>query len=265
MDTTIQWVTTLERINYEATLPMAQATPGLDLHLRDDVIITSSDIFPFPDTTHACWLRATPQTVDNLINEVINYFKGKGLPPTIFISPACTPADLTERLLQQGFTRQEGEEAWLTLNDLPHLEIPAAASTIAVRCIDPTEALTFSNIFMTAFDLPLEFAPAMAQLLTPSLNLPGVYHYLALCEEQPVGICSLICYQKVGILGSAGVIPQQRGSKAIFNLIVQAMRQAQQQGVETLLLQTAAGTPLERLLRISGFKRAFTRIGYTLS
>lgn len=264
MDMTRQRVAALERINYEATLAIVEVTPGLELHLRADVILTSSNIFPSSDTTHACLLQATPQTIDKLIDEVVVYFQAKGLPPAVFVSPACTPADLGERLQRRGFTRQEAEEAWLTLSPLPALDLPAAAG-ITVQQIDLTEVLTFTGIFMNAFDLPLDFAPAMAQLLAPSLSLPGVYHYLARCGDEPAAICSLICYQKVGILGSAGVIPAHRGSRAISMLMIKVIQQARQQGVETLLLQTTAGAPLERLLRINGFKRAFTRIGYTLS
>jgi GNAT superfamily N-acetyltransferase len=264
MDMIRQQIAAMERINYEATLAITQTTPGLELHLREDVILTSSDIFPFSDTTHACLLQSTPQTVDQLIDEVTAYFKTKGMQPAIFVSPACTPADLGDRLLRRGFIRQEAEEAWLALDPLPHVDLPPAGA-ITVQRIDPTEVLTFAGIFMSAFGLPLDCAPAMAQLLIPSLHVPGVYHYLARCEEQPVGICSLICHQNVGILGSAGVIPAYRGSKASFRLIVEAVQQARRQGVDTLLLQTTAGAPLERLLRINGFKRAFTRIGYILS
>jgi hypothetical protein len=264
MDMTGQQVAALERINYEATLAIVQVTPGLELHLRPEVILTSSDIFPFLDTTHACLLQAAPLTIDNLLDEVTAYFQAKDLPPAVFISPACTPANLGERLQRRGFIRQEAEEAWLTLNPLPGFDLPAAAG-ITVQQIGSTEALTFAGIFMTAFGLPLDVAPAMAQLLTPSLQVPGVYHYLARCGDDPAAICSLICYQKVGILGSAGVIPAHRGSRAISMLVLEAIHQARQQGAETLLLQTTAGALLERLLRINGFKRAFTRIGYTLS
>lgn len=264
MDVTQQRVAALERINYEATRAIAEATPGLDLHVRPEVILTSSDIFPFPDTTHACLLQATPQTVDTLINEVVAYFHAKGLPPAVFVSPACSPANLGEHLQQRGFIRQEAEEAWLTLNPLPNPDLPSAAE-ITVQRIGSTEALTFAGVFLTAFGLPLDVAPAMAQLLAPSLEVPGVYHYLARYGDEPAAVCSLICYQKVGILGSAGVIPAHRGGRAISMLVVEMVQQARQQGAETLLLQTTAGAPLERLLRINGFKRAFTRIGYTLS
>lgn len=264
MDMTGQRVAALERINYEATLAIAQVTPGLELHLKPEVILTSSDIFPFPDTTHACLLQAAPPTVDDLIDEVTAYFQAKGLPPAVFVSPACTPADLGERLQRRGFIRREAEEAWLTLNPLPDLDLPAAAE-ITVQQIGPTEALMFAGIFMTAFGLPLDVAPAMAQLLAPSLQVPGVYHYLARCGDDPAAICSLICYQNVAILGSAGVVPAHRGSRVISILVAETIRQARQHGAATLLLQTTAGAPLERLLRINGFKRAFTRIGYILS
>jgi hypothetical protein len=47
-------------------------------------------------------------------------------------------------------------------------------------------------------------------------------------------------------------------------LTVAAAQQAQEDGVDTLVLQTSAGFLLERLLRIYGFKKVFTRTSYTL-
>jgi N-acetylglutamate synthase-like GNAT family acetyltransferase len=118
---------------------------------------------------------------------------------------------------------------------------------------------------LVAFELPGELEPFMVQLTEPSVGLPGVFHFVARQDEQSIGTCSLICYQDVGILGGAGVIPAHRGSKAVTNLIFKAGKLAQEQGVDRLLLQTTAGTLLERLLRISGFKRMFTRTAYTLA
>ena len=82
----IDRIADLEWANYAATLATAQVTPGIDVIQRDDVIITSSEIFPSPDANHACLLRATPQTADDLIAEVVDCFKPKGLPTTISVS-----------------------------------------------------------------------------------------------------------------------------------------------------------------------------------
>lgn len=261
----IKRIAELEWANYAATLGTAQVTPGLDVILRDDVIITGSEIFPTPDTNHACLLRSSPAAADELIAEVTDYFQSKGLPATIYLSPACTPADLPQRLLEQGFVRQKEREAWLVLDDLPNFKFPSRTSEIAVRPITEEEALTFAEVFMTSFGMPLDFAPQMAQLLRPSIGQPGVYHYIAWHDERPVGVCSLLWYETFGVWGSAGVAPGHRRRGAITNLGIETITEAREQGVETLMLQTTAGTLLERLLRINGFKKVFTRTCYTLS
>ena len=253
----------LERANYEASEPIMARMPGTELELRDDVILTSSVDFPVPDANHACLLRTLPEQADRLITEVVDYFRSKNLPPTILISPACTPADLPQRLLQHGFVEQE-TEAWLVYKNLTHTTAPRLAANIPVKEITRADVPTFVDVFMKAFELPPEFAKGMAQAIEPSIGLPGVYHYLAFLDDEPVGTYSLICYKDIGILGSAGVLPHKRGKRIIFNLTVTAGQQAQQDGANTLVLQTSAGFLLERLLRIYGFKKVFSRTSYTL-
>lgn len=258
-------VAELERINYEAIGAIAAVTPGVELWLRDDVIITSNEAFPYADATHACLLQATPPTLDNLIAEIIDYFQAKGLPPTIFVSPACMPADLTECLIRRDFAPQTEVEAWLAFEHLLNFAVPPLGLKIAVEPITKANVAAFVKAMLTAFEMPGELEPFMVQLTEPSVGLPGVFHFVALLDGQPIGTCSLICYQKFGILGGVGVVPAHRGSGAVTNLIFKAARIAQEQGVEVLLLQTAAGTLLERLLRMGGFKRMFTRVAYTLA
>jgi len=264
MTDTLDQMVKLERANYAAMLPIAQVTPGVEVVIRDDVILTSSQTFPAPDTTHACLLRTTDRAAEDLITQVNEYFESRSLPTTIFISPACAPAAIAERLLKRGFVRQETEEAWLVLENLPNFALPRTIPGVCVRQITEGEAEIFASTFMTAFDLPGEFAPYLAQLLEPCLNLPGVYHYLAFIDGQSIGTCSLLCQENFGILGSVGVAPAYRRSGAATNLATRAAMDAQAQGVDTLILQTTAGGRLERLLRISGFKTAFTRNCYSL-
>jgi hypothetical protein len=254
----------LERLNYLAMQPAARVTPDLEQILRDDVILTSSTLFPAPDTTHACLLRATPETASALLDEVEAYFKARDLTPTIFLSPACTPADMAERLLRRGFVRQDEEESWMELPDIADFRIFPPSPKIHVRRIDKSEAETFATVFLTAFDMPVDFAPGLAQLIAPSVNLPGMYHYIALVDEAPVGVCSLIVYQDVGIVGSAGIVPIRRGGKILNNLACAVREDARRHGVKTTLLQTTAGGMFERFLRISGFRRGFTRVCYML-
>jgi len=259
----IEQVATLERANYKASESIIANIPGTDLELRDDVILTRSVVFPAPDANHACLLRTSPENVDALIAQVVDYYRSKELPATIFISPACTPDDLPHRLIQHGFTQQE-TEAWLVYENVATATVPRLAANIPVKQITKAEVPVFVDVFMKAFELPPEFVEGMVQVIEPSVGLPGVYHYLAYLDDEPVGTYSLICYEGFGILGSAGVIPNKRGKRIIYNLTVEAARQAKEDGADTLVLQTTTGFLLERLLRIYGFKKVFTRTSYTL-
>jgi GNAT superfamily N-acetyltransferase len=258
-------VVELEWANYAATRTLAQVTPDLEVVLRDDVILTSSATFATYDANHACLLRTTAGRADDLIAEVTAFFWTKGLPVAIYVSPACTPEDLSERLLERRFNEQPEEEAWLVLEDLPEVDIPSPFPGVRARPITRGEAIVFAQVFLTAFSLPSDFAPVMAQLLQPGVELPNVRHYLALNEEQPIGTCSLLCHDNIGVLGSAGVLANHRGSGAATTLMARAAKDALALGVDTLMLQTTADTALERLLRISGFKRAFKRSCYVSS
>jgi len=264
MDAKFKDIAYLERLNYMAMLPTAQVTPDLELEIKDNVILSRSEAFPTPDTNHACLLQSSPEDADALIAEIVGHFKSKDLPPTVFISPACTPTDLPERLLKRGFVKQKEEEAWMLLEDIGDFVVAKPAPKIAVKQIEKRDALTFAEVFLTAFDMPSEYAPYMAQLIEPSIGLPNIYHYVAFIDAQAVGVCSLLCYQNVGIIGSAGVVPVRRGAKVLNNLAFRVREDARKEGLKIGLLQTTAGGLFERFLRISGFKNVFTRTCYML-
>lgn len=263
MMVSIDQIAYLERSNYAATALIAQVTPDLEVCLKDEAIITCSRHFPLPDATHACLLQATPGRADNLIEEVIDYFKSKSLPTTIYVSPACRPADLEERLLKRGFMKLD-QEAWLAFEQLLSFDTPPLYSRATVEQVTSDDILIFVRVMMSAFEIPEDYVSYLLALTQPSLQLSNVCHYLAKVEDQPVGTCSLVCIDKVATLGGVGVIPAYRGGKVALNLVLRAFQEAQKRGIDTIILQTAAGAPLERALRLGGFKRVFTRTAYSL-
>lgn len=265
MKVSIEDIAALERQNYAAMQPMVAVTPGVELILRDDVIITSSQVFPTPDANHACLLRATRETAPDLIAEIVEHFTSRNLPPTIFVSPACTPEVLPDLLVAQGFVRQKEQEAWMVLEQAKDWVQAAVSGQVNVHAIDQSEALTFAGVFLKAFDLPEEFAAPMAEVLSPSIGLPGIFHYVATFDGQPLGVCTVICHQDLAIIGSAGVIAGRRGLKVFSGLTARISVDAYAAGCRRALLQTTAGAPFERFLRIAGFKTYFTRTCYTLA
>ena len=263
MTAAVERIAELEWANYAATRTMARVTPGLDVDMDEEAIVTCSPAFPIPDANHACLLRAAPESIDPLIDRIICRFQSQGLPVTIYVSEACRPTDLAERLLARGFTRGD-RESWMVYEDVGSMDIPSAPRRVEVRQIDRDQALTMAQVFMKAFDMPVEFAPTMADLLAASIDLPEVHQYVASVGNKPVGVCSLHRHGPFAVLGSMGVLPGYRGSRIATALTIRAMGDAQRHDIDTVMLQTAANTKLERLLRISGFKRAFTRTCFCL-
>lgn len=264
MSVGIERIAELEWANYAAQLPAVQATPGLNLDMQEQNIVLTS-IFPTPDVNHACLLRATPDSVDDLIDKTIERFKWNLMPPRIFVSPACSPSDLEAQLLTYGFTKQEEEEeTWMILEALENYEIPAPAKNVVVTKVRKRDILTFSRIFVTAFDMPGYFAPFLALLMRPSIELPGYHHYLASVDGKPLGVCSMIYYESFSVLGSVGVVPTRQGGRIAASLLIESGKEARQAGINTIMLQTASKSRIVRRMQFAGFKVAFTRPCYVL-
>jgi hypothetical protein len=265
MKADLEKIAALERINYLTMEPMASVTPGVDIILRPDMILTSSSTYPSPDANHACLLQTDPQKVDGLIDEVIAYFTARELPPVVLVSPACIPADLPQRLLTRGFQCQEPDEIWMVMEDLQSRTVPKIESTVEVKMISQADAPLFAEVMVASYDMPAEWVAVLADLLAPSIGAPGITHFLAFLGKKPIATLTLMRYQNYVTIGSAGVLPEHRGGRTIFNMAVEVLGEAKRQGVETVLLQTSLGPIFERFLRICGFTLAFKRQTYMLS
>lgn len=260
----IQEIVRLERINYEALVPVADVTPGLDLVIRDDVILTGSETFPAPDTTHACLIQSTADSVGGLLDEITAYFRDRRLPVTVFVSPACTPSDLAVQLQARGFAPHEHEESWVVLDRMEDIEFHSRRHDIVMQRVGEADVQAFAETFLAGFELPLEAAPLLAEMLRPSVNVPTSSHYLAQYDEQTVGTISLIKHGEFGIIGSTGILPEHRRSKVVVELFHAVYREAERQQIKHLFAQTQINSTAERLLLANHFRRAFTRQGYSL-
>jgi hypothetical protein len=265
MNIDLQKVAEYERILPLCMQPLIGVMPGLDVILRDDLTLISSPEYPSPDANQAFLLRATGETADALIGEVTAYFKANDMPATIWISPACTPSDLSQRLLQRGFVKQEPDESWLVFEHLQAARAPKMDPKIVVRQVEGSEIGLFAEVMTAAYEMPPEWVSPLVKVLEPSVGQPNFRHYLAFINRQPLATITVMRHNNFAILGSAGVIPEHRGSSLIFNLAANVLLQARDEGADTVLLQTTLGPTFERFLRIIGFKLAFKRTGYMLA
>ncbi len=265
MNLTPQKIAELELIIPTVVQGLIEIVPGVDVILRDDIVILSSHSFPSADINRAYLFRTTPERTDTLIDEVVEFFKSRDLPASIMVSPACTPEDLPQRLEARGFLRQETDEAWLVLEKLQKAIVPKIDRSVTVRRVENREDVaTFAQVMTGAYDMPSEWAPSLAQILEPTIKIPGFAHYVAFIKNVPAGTLTLMRHGQYATIGSGGILPEFRGTRTIFNMAVEVLSEAKRDGVGTVVGQTSLGPKFERYLRIGGFKLAFRRTEYKL-
>ena len=266
MNLDTQKIIELERIIPTIAQGLMEAVPGVEVVLRDDIVILSSHSFPSADINRAYLFRTTPERTDALIDEVIDFFKARELPTSIMVSHACAPDDLPQRLEARGFIRQETDEAWMVLEGLQKVRVPKIDKSVTVkRCESYADIVTFTEIMAKAYEMPSDWAPFLAQMLGPTLTVPGFEHHLAFVQDVPVGTLTLMRHKQYVTIGSAGVLPEFRGTRTIYNMAVEVIAEAKRAGVEIVVGQTSLGPKFERYLSIGGFKLGFRRTEYKLA
>ena len=153
----------------------------------------------------------------------------------------------------------------MMLEGMQKIKAPKIDKSVTVKRVDVSNVNTFAEVMAGSFEMPGDWVPFLAQMLEPTLSVPGFAHYLAFVKGIPAATLTLMCYQQYATIGSAGVLPEYRGSRVIYNLAVEVLSSAQRDGVDVVLGQTTLGPKFERFLRIVGFKLAFKRTGYKLA
>jgi hypothetical protein len=266
MNLSPQKIAELELIIPTIAKGLVNAVPGVEVVIRDDIAILSSHTFPSTDINRAYLFRTTPECTDALIDEVVGFFKSRDLPASIMISPACAPSDLPQRLEARGFVCQETDEAWMVLEGLQEVRVPKIDKSATVKRVESrTDVETFAKVMTGAYDMPSDWVHFLAQMLEPTITVPGFAHYLAFVKGVPAATLTLMRHGPYATIGSGGVLPQYRGTRTIYNMAVEVLSEARRDGVETVVGQTSLGPKFERYLRIGGFKLAFRRTEYKLA
>ncbi|MBN1657686.1 MAG: hypothetical protein JXA93_04760 [Anaerolineae bacterium] len=259
----IEEVAALERANYLALQPWAQSLPGSTVTVRDEVITTRAALFPTPDLNHACLLCSTPAEVERLIDEVVAPFKRRRRKVHVFVSPACTPADVRERLLARGFEEEDDEEPWLRFDLRGWLPPPVGSDAVRVVRARPADARIFTRVYLASFGMTAALAPLLAPVIKKMMRVPSTHYGLAWVDGQPAGVCVWHSHGDIAALGGMGVLRSFRGSRVATTLGMQVMLDAQAEGKTTIIAQMV-DPGFEGFVSQYGFERVFTRTHYVL-
>jgi len=263
MDNLRQLANELEWSNYARTAYFATVVPGLEVRISHEVILITDPAVPMTDGNHAAMLRATPDRADALIERIIQHYRDIGQKPYVVVSPGCTPDDLSERLQMHGFSQYGDIEYWLTLKNPWYAEVLRAPGNVLVRQIGNDQVPVFCRVMSEAYQMPEDTLPVLEHAFGYINDLPGIHNYVAYLEGKPVGCISLFTYLGYSALGSGGVLPGARNAGVAFALVAHAYQDWKKEGSNVLVLQTVL-PKLERMLRIGGCQRVFTRTHYIL-
>jgi hypothetical protein len=201
--------------------------------------------------------------VDDLIEDMRMTYEPHQIPVVVCLSPVCQPVNLGEHLTAAGFVFDE-KEYWLGLDLQVENPLPKTYDGVDVRLIETdADVLTFAEIFLAGFEMPLDIAPMVADMMKPVVSMDGVYYYIASVNGEDVGTNSLYIEGDYGVIASSTILPTKRGGGAILQLFLEAIKEGQHQGKDLLMTQTVKPR-VRRMLSRFGFFDIFVREIYQL-
>lgn len=261
MENPQQTAARVEWANYAQLAFYARAIPGVEVRVNSEVVQVTSSQIPMTEVNHAAMLRVPPERADDLIREITSRYRDLGVQPCVALSPACAPADLEQRLKDQGYEQQGGTEYWVKLVDTSVVESLPYPPGVSVRQIGREELGVFCDVMTRSFEMPPEAAPLLEQNFSYTIDLPGVYFYIAYAGDLPVGCVSMNTTQDYTAVGSGGVLAEHRRTGASYALWKRTYEDWRKQGGSEYIGQTMLPM-LERVMRMGGCKRLFTRAYY---
>jgi hypothetical protein len=253
----------LEWSNYARTAYFATVVPGIEISISSEVVLITDPSVPLVDGNHAAMLHTTPDRADALIERIVEHYRDRGLRPYVVISPGCTPDDLPRRLEAHGFTLYGDPEVWLTLGKPFYADALRPSKKVVVREIGAEEIPEFCRVMAIAYEMPEDTVPILARNFQYINDLPGIHNYLAYVNDEPVGCMSMFSYMGYGALGGGGVIPSARKADVAVTLAIRGYQDWKKDGNKVMVFQTVL-PKMERMLRIGGCQRRFTRAYYVL-
>lgn len=194
---------------------------------------------------------------DIYIDEIIDFYKMKGIPVRFELTPAHASPDLLSSLNQKGFYQSDFHASLYTSGKTVSME--GIDSSISIRELNRDEFDTFADIYTKGFQMPDFLKSGVAQ---NNEILHGDEHwtfYLASIENEPAGIGVLFVKDGIANLAAAATLPSLRGKGIQSALIKQRMQQAYLDGCELIVGQAKFGSVSQTNMQRAGMGVAYTK------
>ena len=197
---------------------------------------------PHPMCNYVFRSRFPAPEVDSRIEEMIDFFRSRGLPMSWMAGPCCQPSDLGERLTSHGLAL-ESEVVGMTI-DLRNLkeDLPTAHDLTIKRVANEVDSQQYLRPFGIGFEFPDSVVTAWGRMNAShgfGAQLPR-YDYVAMMDNEPISCASMFKTPDAAGIYCVATVPGVRRRGAATALIVNALREARDEGYKLGLLQAKA-------------------------
>jgi hypothetical protein len=206
---------------------------------------------------------------EQMIDDIIDFYKPYGMKFMVQISPLAQPAELAGWLEARGFKYRDD---WVKMYRRPEppvlglSPIQAVSTELQVRAVSAGEAEVFADTVMKGFEFP-ENLSALAALVAAGIGRPGWRHYLAYDGQTPVATAGLYVKDGLGWCGYGSTLPAYRRRGAQGAMFARRIADGIELGCKWLVTETDTETPDRpspsyRNMARSGFQPAYDRPNY---
>jgi GNAT superfamily N-acetyltransferase len=204
---------------------------------------------------------------EELIKEVIDFYKLKHRKPTVYVTPWTKPANLKEILQKQGF-KLAYTDVWMVLQSI-NIDVELPSNFEIKEVTTKKDMQTFVEIFHKAYGgatpeepygaLPKEYGESF---LASFGNKPWA-HFIGYFNGKPAATASLALGNKFAGIYSIGTVPEFR-KKGLGAAITKFLAKLALDKNCKVFLATEKGSYNEKFYNKLGFKTEFTGEGFVL-
>ncbi|NQV14789.1 GNAT family N-acetyltransferase [bacterium] len=244
-----------------------------EMKVIDGAVLLYSDIIDDFFWNYAAQVNITEGRVEELIQEVITFYREKKRLPSVYVTPFSKPNKTSKCLENHGF-KVELRDAWMIYEkEPPAIGKPKALTIEEVKSNQQMEI--FVKVFYEAYggaspEEPYgELAATYGEAIRLSCRNPSketnVINYIGFVGEKPVGIGTLISSNGFGGIYNVGTSSDSRREGIGSAISLRAVEDSMKQRNTVTYLMTEEGSYVEELYRKLGFCTEFVGEGYVLS
>lgn len=236
-------------------------------------VLLYSDIIDDFFWNYAAHVNTTQEKVDELIQEIIAFYRKKKRQPSVYLTSFSKPPNISKYLETHGF-RVEFKDAWMIYErEIPPIKKPKALIIKEVKSNEEMEI--FMKVFYEAYggasegepygELPPTYGEALCLSFRNPPKETSIIHYLGFINEEPVGIGTLISSEGFGGIYNVGTSLKCRRKGIGSAISLKAIEDSKKEGNNLTYLMTEEGSYVEEFYKKLGFSTKFIGRGYVLS